>query len=133
MKLQVASSMQEAKTGERALLAYLGENMQDRALISTILDQTDLDTSIHQRIYVAILEVSVDTRGNAIGNIQELLTSRGDDEAATYLSSLTAVTAEQKCPQSWAEALALAVRLVLLAALRRALDSDVDVVDDYLW
>jgi hypothetical protein len=129
MKLRVKEPLRETEPAERGLLIHLAENAQDRVLISTILDQTDLNYSIHQRIFVSILEVSVDAHGDCIGDVQEILTSRGDEEAATYLLSLT--TAERS--HSWAEAVALACHIALLGALRRAVEDNDVPVEENLW
>lgn len=132
MKLRVKESLREVDAGERGLLIYLAENAQDVGLISVVLDQTDLtSSSVHQRIFTALQELRpCDARGNSIGDVQEILISRGDQEAAAYLSShLT--TAER--PRSWAEALALAVHIVLIAAMRRAIEGEAATTDDVLW
>ena len=129
MKLRVDESLRGVEAGERGLLTYLAENAQDIALISTVLDQTDLAVSVHQRIFCAIQELSIDSRGNSIGDVKEILISRGDQEAATYLSNL----ASAERPQHWSEALALSVHLVLLGALRRAVEDEAYPVEENLW
>jgi len=131
MKIRIKKSFQNAEQAERGLLIYLAENAQDVGLISVVLDQTDLtSSSVHQRIFTAIQELRIDARGDSTGDVQEILVSRGDQEAAAYLSShLT--TAER--PRSWAEALALAGHLVLLATMQRAIEGDPAPTDDVLW
>ena len=130
MKMRVDETLQGVEAGERGLLAFMAENSQDIGLISIVLDQTDLNKSVHQRIFTSLQELRSDTYGNSMGDIQEILVRRGDSEAAAYLSSHF-TTAER--PRSWAEALALAVHLVLLAALQRAIEGETAPIDDDLW
>lgn len=134
MKVRVKESLRDTEAGERGLLIYLAENAQDVGLISVVLDQTDLtSSSVHQRIFTALQELRPCDAwgGNSIGDVQEILVSRGDGEAAAYLSShLT--KAERPC--FWAEALALAVHLVTrTAVLQRAIEGEAAPMEDDLW
>ncbi len=129
MKIRVRDELRDAAAAEKGLLRHMTEGPEDRMMICAILDQTDLSCSVHERIFTAILELGIDSRRYACGEVQEILVARGDREAEAYL--LNEINHAER-PYSWTEALALASHLVVLAEYRKMVEDEVDFIEGYL-
>jgi len=120
VSLEVREELRLTENAERAILRYIAENGESRAVISAIVSPDDFENPLHQRILGTLLEFSGRDVGNLVIPAFYALDKLGDRAAFEYF-----VTLGMSEPISGlAEALKLASYIFLLSAYRREAEDD---------